>query len=536
MRRADRTRRECPSRRPGFRTRRPAGPAAPCSPSFACRLRRAAVRLALLLVFAPPLMLPLHAQAQTTIQLVSNIEESHVGNLFVGEVSGEQRAFAQKFTTGTSGEGYILRAVRLPATAILLTVEPRISIYDEANGRPGQIVHELSNPNSLGGSAAKRFGAESDAKLERETNYYVVVEAVATGGGTPTDNYNMGSTNSRTQTSAESTSWTIGDRRHDNINAGGWIEAPAASAVIRMRIDGYARPDTTLGELSITDANGAYAVAVDPVFAQDSVQYTAQAANGVETLTVVARANNAQATVEFLDTDNNPIADADDNKEGHQIAIDVGSNFFSVLVTAEQDAQKEYEVSVTRAAAGGALFASLVPAPSHDNVNLARRHVDLHLSTEVWKTIDHMRDWVLQTTNGTVESVERVTSISGAQGDLSAHWRIALRPVYAHRTMTLKVTPSPDVSLEAVRSSGVPVRTRRQAAHQCTDARASRRRVINSHGAQSEAAHRRREPSREQGPIQDRHQAAQQRQRRHSDTDRQTPEREVAHCRRGHGH
>ena len=65
---ADRARRECQSRRPGFRPRRPVGTAAPSPPSSSCRMARAAAGL--LLVLSGLLAVPTSAPAQALTTLV----------------------------------------------------------------------------------------------------------------------------------------------------------------------------------------------------------------------------------------------------------------------------------------------------------------------------------------------------------------------------------------------------------------------------------------------------------------------------------
>ena len=91
-----RARREGQSRRLSLRPRRAAGPATPSSPSFVCRLPRAAAGL--LLAFAALLALPLQAQAQTVTTLVSNTQTTLSEGL---NYAGARTHIAQSFVVGS---------------------------------------------------------------------------------------------------------------------------------------------------------------------------------------------------------------------------------------------------------------------------------------------------------------------------------------------------------------------------------------------------------------------------------------------------
>ena len=84
-------------------------------------------------------------------------------------------------------------------------------------------------------------------------------------------------------------------------------------------------------------------------FSSDNTTYTAMVANDVETLTFTATKSDAGASVAYLDSDGNPLADADTTEDGFQVALAVGANAITVRVTAENGTTQDYTVTVTRA-------------------------------------------------------------------------------------------------------------------------------------------------------------------------------------------
>ena len=105
-------------------------------------------------------------------------------------------------------------------------------------------------------------------------------------------------------------------------------------------------PDATLSGLSLGTG-----VTLSPAFASGTATYTAWVANSVDEVTVTPTTNDASATVEILDTDDNELDDADDMEDDFQVALEVGDTVIKVKVTAEDDTSTQtYTVTVTRAA------------------------------------------------------------------------------------------------------------------------------------------------------------------------------------------
>ena len=101
--------------------------------------------------------------------------------------------------------------------------------------------------------------------------------------------------------------------------------------------------DATLISLSISDGT------LTPAFAADTTSYTALVANAVSSITVTPITNHPDATVAFLDADDQPLADADTTTDGHQVNLSVGENTIKVKVTFEDaTATETYTLVVTR--------------------------------------------------------------------------------------------------------------------------------------------------------------------------------------------
>ena len=104
----------------------------------------------------------------------------------------------------------------------------------------------------------------------------------------------------------------------------------------------------TLSDLKLDDGNGT-AVALSPGFLSGTTSYTASVANSVSRITLTETPSAANASVDYLDGDDNPLTDLDTGKPGHQVDLDTGDNVIQVTVTAEDGvATRTYTVTVTR--------------------------------------------------------------------------------------------------------------------------------------------------------------------------------------------
>ena len=104
--------------------------------------------------------------------------------------------------------------------------------------------------------------------------------------------------------------------------------------------------DATLSGLSLS------AGTLSPVFDAATTSYTASVIFSEEEITVTPEAGDPGATVEYLGASDTALADADTDKDGHQVDLETGANTIKVKVTAEDGSTtKTYTVTVTRAAA-----------------------------------------------------------------------------------------------------------------------------------------------------------------------------------------
>ena len=100
--------------------------------------------------------------------------------------------------------------------------------------------------------------------------------------------------------------------------------------------------DVTLSALSLVE--GSNTITLSPTFASATTDYTAEVANGVETITVTATKNTSAATVTISPTDAG-------SATGHQVGLAVGTNTITATV-AHGSTTGAYTVVVTRAEAG----------------------------------------------------------------------------------------------------------------------------------------------------------------------------------------
>ena len=110
--------------------------------------------------------------------------------------------------------------------------------------------------------------------------------------------------------------------------------------------------DTVTGTTSLSDDATLSALAgvrLKPAFDSGTMSYTATVGYTVTRVTVRATSNYHRATVDFLDGDGNPLADADSAAPGHQVDLSVGNYIVGVKVTAQDGVTTlTYTVTVTR--------------------------------------------------------------------------------------------------------------------------------------------------------------------------------------------
>ena len=108
--------------------------------------------------------------------------------------------------------------------------------------------------------------------------------------------------------------------------------------------------DATLSALTLEDASDGSAITISPIFAAGTTSYMASVDNDVDEITITPTVNESNATVEYLDSSDTEITDADGVKTGQQVSLSEGTNTIKVKVTAEDTTTTNpYTVVVTRA-------------------------------------------------------------------------------------------------------------------------------------------------------------------------------------------
>ena len=201
--------------------------------------------MALLFVLAA-VALAAPAQAQTSVELVSNFSETQSG---AGSLSSFDQA--QEFTTGTNSGGYKL-------TSIVLELSGNgtgggsiaVSIHSDSSGNPGTSLGALGTATAVG--SIRTFKKTSTTGvLAASTTYFVVVDV--------TGELNSNVSNTSSDNESSTVGWTIANGSVYRLNASTTGDWTNFSDPKRIRINGYAKTgtDTTAPAFASAAANGA---------------------------------------------------------------------------------------------------------------------------------------------------------------------------------------------------------------------------------------------------------------------------------------
>ena len=200
--------------------------------------------LAALAVLA--LALPVQAQTQTPVQLVSTIEQTNVGS---AHGPFDQFDAAQAFTTGTDTNGYKLTSVGLRLYVIAGTSGwvYSVSVWSAtATGSPDTSLGTLTTPALATGTTA--FGTYTFTEsgngidLDPSTTYVIVVDVTTRGIGTNV--VSISNTVSDDEDTVKATGWSIADGSlyRDWDSTGAWTTFDQTR---RIRVNGYAKSGGT---------------------------------------------------------------------------------------------------------------------------------------------------------------------------------------------------------------------------------------------------------------------------------------------------
>ena len=311
---------------------------------LSCRTRWAAGLLWACLVPALAGLVASPAHAQTT--LVSNIgQTSSTGSMSIGlNNSGVETRYAAKFKTGDNDNGYTLSAADVEFRSGFGGNDAvRVSIYTEATSTdPDSSLQVLTNPISIVADGVNTFTAPAGTTLQKDTKYFVFVESTAGDG------FTLQPTNENGEDAGGATGWNINNTTH--LWKSDTMSWSITASNMKIAIKGMANTISTDATLSgLTLQYGGSDVTLDPVFASDEDEYTAEVAPyhpGV--VTVEGTPTHDGASVAYL-AGNVVLTDADGDTDGFQVALAEGENTITVKVTAEDTTTTEdYTLTVTR--------------------------------------------------------------------------------------------------------------------------------------------------------------------------------------------
>ena len=169
--------------------------------SVACHAAAAA-----LVTFAALLTLPLQAEAQKTTWVSNTGQSTDPDVREVGPHGHLWQLQAQQFRTGDNEGGYTLSAIQVRVDDFGSNSRPKVSIYTTSSGNPGTSLYVLTNPATLNDDAINTFRAPANATLEKDTNYFVVFEALGSGSNL---RYDLEVTTSNAEDSGKASGWNI---------------------------------------------------------------------------------------------------------------------------------------------------------------------------------------------------------------------------------------------------------------------------------------------------------------------------------------
>ena len=205
----------------------------------------------LLVAFAGLLALPLQAQAQKTT-FVSNTGQSTDPDVReVGPHGHLWQLQAQQFRTGDNEGGYTLSTIQVRVDDFGSNSRPKVSIYTTSSGNPGSSLYVLTNPATLNDDAINTFRAPANATLEKDTNYFVVFEALGSGSNL---RYDLEVTTSNSEDSGKASGWNItNSSRQRSTTATTWDNL---AGKLKIAVRGTLPPAISIADASAAENAG----------------------------------------------------------------------------------------------------------------------------------------------------------------------------------------------------------------------------------------------------------------------------------------
>ena len=206
---------------------------------------------AALVTFAALLTLPLQAEAQKTT-FVSNTGQSTDPDVReVGPHGHLWQLQAQQFRTGDNEGGYTLSTIQVRVDDFGSNSRPKVSIYTTSSGNPGSSLYVLTNPATLNDDAINSFRAPANATLEKDTNYFVVFEALGSGSNL---RYDLEVTTSNSEDSGKASGWNItNSSRQRSTTATTWDNL---AGKLKIAVRGTIPPAISIADASAAENAG----------------------------------------------------------------------------------------------------------------------------------------------------------------------------------------------------------------------------------------------------------------------------------------
>ena len=180
------------------------------------------------------LTLPMTAQAQTTVTLVSNIGQGNDNHGYFANVD-----VAQAFDTGSNAAGYNLDSVQIVSSG---THRFSLAVYTtDTNRYPDTLLHSLTNPGTFA-LGTLVFTAPENATLDTDTTYTLVLRI--------NNQVTFGVTGNDAEDGGRAAGWTIADD-FDRKLPGGWLSSDS-NAALRIAIKGSSANNPATGAPGIT--------------------------------------------------------------------------------------------------------------------------------------------------------------------------------------------------------------------------------------------------------------------------------------------
>ena len=363
-------------------------------------------------VAATPAYVPPEAPPGTT--LVSNAGRNADNSYSLASVAAGR--YAQGFTTGPHGPGYILDSIGISVLEAALSPGAIWTAYLHAvngDGGLGSLLYTLKTPTRFGRNAVHLFTAPPGASLEADTRYLVTFAGTSTNAR----DFRVNATRANAVDAGNAEGWSI-----DNaLLFDGSPHGNGDAFMFAVHGRPYVSNDTALGELTLLA--GGTPVVLDEEFDPERTAYKALVRHSVAMVTVSARARNGNTAVVL------PV-DEDPGETGTQVRLDVGDNLIVLDVVAEDGSTRRYSVTVMRQALP--VIASVTDLPAeHGGPGMPFRF-ELQFSRRIAVSYKTLRDHAFSISGGRVVCAKRLDAsrrwLNGERRTMSDRWRISVEP------------------------------------------------------------------------------------------------------------